>query len=114
MKILKSNKVFYKCFTCKKIKLPQFFYVGHTSKCKECRKIDYENNKSTRKIYYLKNKEKIKKYYEENKDKLYTAKSDMIKIRTKIWKKNNQDKVRKYKRKEKLREASDIGKNSLW
>ena len=80
MKIIKSNKVFYKCFTCKKIKLPKFFYVGHTSKCKECRKIDYENNKSTRKI----------------------------------WKKNNQDKVRKYKRKEHLREARDIGKNSLW
>ena len=94
MKIIKSNKVFYKCFTC--------------------RKIDYENNKNTRKIYYLKNKEKIKKYYEENKDRLYTTKSDKIKMRTKIWKKNNQDKVRKYKRKEHLREARDIGKNSLW
>ena len=114
MKIIKSYKVFYKCFTCKKIKLPKFFYVGHTSKCKECIKNDYKNNKSTRKTYYLKNKEKIKKYYEENKDRLYTTKSDKIKMRTKIWKKNNPDKVRKYKRKEHLREARDIGKNSLW
>ena len=113
MKVIIKNKILYKCFTCKEIKTPDNFYTNKTSKCKSCFKIVYLSNKSKLKKYYIDNKERFKTYYKENRDRIYLQNDDKIKLRTKIWKKNNHEKVLKQKRREKLRRSDDISKEKL-
>ena len=107
MKITKNNKLFYKCYSCKKIKSTSEFYKNKSYRCKLCFKEHYKKNKEIIKKRYEKNKSKISKYYYEN--------SEKIKKRVYDWKQKNKDKVRVYKLKEKLRSSSDIKKkSSLW
>lgn len=118
MKIIKQNKLFYKCFTCKKVKNISEFYKNKSSRCKLCFKADYENKKGKSETYYQKNKEKIKEKYQQNKfeiSKYYFENSEKIKKRVYDWKQRNKDKVRVYKLKEKMRSDNDIKKKtSLW
>ena len=117
MKIIKDNKIFYKCFTCKKIKKKEFFYKYKNSRCKECCKILYKENKAKNETYYIKNKEKIKKYYEDNKvnfREYYIKNIDKYKLRAKEWKERNPDKVRSQKRKERLKSFEYKPKKELW
>ena len=118
MRIIKNNTLFYKCFTCKKIKDPSKFYKNKSYRCKLCFKEFYKINKENKLTYYQKNKGKILKKYRENKLKLsqyYFDNSDKIKKRVYEWKLNNKDKVRRYKRKARLRSSSDIRqKTTLW
>lgn len=118
MKIIKNNLLFYKCYSCKKIKSTSEFYKNKSYRCKLCFKEHYKKNKKKLNTYYQKNKEIIKKRYEKNKSKIskyYYENSEKIKKRVYDWKQENKDKVRVYKLKEKLRSSSDIKKkSSLW
>jgi len=77
---------------------------GYHPCCKECRKIDYKNNKEKisesrkdyQKQYRENNKEKLKQYRENNKEKL--------KVFNKNYRENNKEKIKEYKKTNKYKE----------
>ena len=120
-KLSSQNRINKRCITCNKIKILEDFQQLNKYKASYCRDcyqlILMKSSKIIVKCTYCKKNKNLNELRHENGITAFTRKicTPCDKKRTDQWRKNNPEKIRRYKYKERLRSISDIKKeSSLW